>query len=76
VALYFYSKTTVKQMLVVVAVVLVGSIFFNVLGRVLDKPNMVLMARNTMDLLVSPFMLVFLLPALKLVQNFSNQSKT
>lgn len=76
VALYFYNKSTVKQMLLVVVVVLVGSIFFNVLGRVLDKPNMLLMARNTMDLLVSPFMLVFLVPALKLAQNLGNTSKS
>jgi hypothetical protein len=75
VGLYFYNKTTVKQMLVVVGVVFAGAVIFNVLGRVADKPNMVLMARNTMDLLVSPFMLVFLLPALKLAQNFETTSQ-
>jgi len=73
VALYFYNKTIVKQMLLVVGIVFFGAVFFNFLGRVVDKPNMVLMGRNTMDLLVSPFMLVFLLPTLKLAQKFQNQ---
>jgi uncharacterized membrane protein required for colicin V production len=50
-----------------------GAMVFNILGKVLHYENMVTMSRNTNDLIVSPFMLVFLIPVLKMQENIRKQ---
>jgi hypothetical protein len=42
------------------------SVGLNVLGKVMHIESAVLLSRNTNDLMVSPFMLVFLFPVVKL----------
>jgi hypothetical protein len=64
--LYFGFKSIRPLILTVFAGFLVLSIGLNVLGKVLRIESAVLLSRNTNDLMVSPFMLVFLFPVVKL----------
>lgn len=65
-SLYFGFQKIKPLLLVVFAGFLVLSIGLNVLGKVLKIDSAVLLSRNTNDLMVSPFMLVFLFPVVKL----------
>ena len=65
-SLYFGFKEIRPLLKVVFAGFLVLSIGLNVLGKVFQIESAVLLSRNTNDLMVSPFMLVFLFPVVKL----------
>lgn len=65
-SLYFGFQQIKPLLLVVFAGFLVVSIGLNVVGKVLKIESAVLLSRNTNDLMVSPFMLVFLFPVVKL----------
>lgn len=67
--LYFNSKHSTRLMLYIIGFIFAGSMIFNIAGKLLHYENMVTMSRNTNDLIVSPFMLVFLIPVLKLQAN-------
>lgn len=65
-SLYFgYQK--IKKLLIMVFAGFLGlSLILNIVGKVLHLDSAVLLSRNTNDLMVSPFMLVFLFPVVKL----------
>lgn len=65
-ALYFGFRTIRPLLITVFSGFLVLSIGLNVLGKMLHIESAVLLSRNTNDLMVSPFMLVFLFPVVKL----------
>ena len=65
-SLYFGFKRIKPLLFVVFAGFLVLSIGLNVAGKLLHIESAVLLSRNTNDLMVSPFMLVFLFPVVKL----------
>lgn len=65
-ALYFGFKPIRPLLVAVFSGFLVLSIGLNVLGKLLHIDSAVLLSRNTNDLMVSPFMLVFLFPVVKL----------
>jgi hypothetical protein len=64
--LYFGFREIRPLLISVFAGFLVLSIGLNVLGKVMHIESAVLLSRNTNDLMVSPFMLVFLFPVVKL----------
>ena len=64
--LYFGFRSIRPLLISVFAGFLVISIGLNVLGKVMKIESAVLLSRNTNDLMVSPFMLVFLFPVVKL----------
>ena len=65
-SLYFGFKRIRPLLISVFAGFLILSIGLNVAGKVLHIESAVLLSRNTNDLMVSPFMLVFLFPVVKL----------
>lgn len=65
-ALYFGFRPIRPLLLSVFSGFLILTIGLNVLGKVLHIDSAVLLSRNTNDLMVSPFMLVFLFPVVKL----------
>jgi hypothetical protein len=64
--LYFGFSRIRPLLLTIFAGFLIISIGLNVLGKVLKLESAILLSRNTNDLMVSPFMLVFLFPVVKL----------
>lgn len=64
--LYFGFQNIKPLLILVFAGFLVVSIGLNVVGKVFKIESAVLLSRNTNDLMVSPFMLVFLFPVVKL----------
>jgi len=64
--LYFGFKEIRPLLFTVFAGFLILSIGLNVVGKVFHIESAVLLSRNTNDLMVSPFMLVFLFPVVKL----------
>jgi len=64
--LYFGFKSIKPLLITVFSGFLILSIGLNVFGKVLHIESAVLLSRNTNDLMVSPFMLVFLFPVVKL----------
>lgn len=72
---FYFGYSNIKPLLVTVfSGFLVLSIGLNVLGKLFDFESAVLLSRNTNDLMVSPFMLVFLFPVVKLY--FADLGKT
>lgn len=71
--LYFNHKQSTRLMFYIIGFIFGGAMVFNILGKVLHYENMVTMSRNTNDLIVSPFMLVFLIPVLKMQENIRKQ---
>jgi hypothetical protein len=65
-ALYFGFRNIRPLLVTVFSGFLVLSLGLNVLGKVFHIESAVLLSRNTNDLMVSPFMLVFLFPVVKL----------
>lgn len=65
-SVYFGFRAIRPLMVSVFTGFLVLSIGLNVLGKLLHIESAVLLSRNTNDLMVSPFMLVFLFPVVKL----------
>lgn len=65
-SLYFGFQKIKPLLLVVFGGFLVLSIGLNIMGKLLKIDSAVLLSRNTNDLMVSPFMLVFLFPVVKL----------
>ncbi len=64
--LYFGFRRIRPLLAAVFGGFIVLSLGLNVLGKVLHMESAVLLSRNTNDLMVSPFMLVFLFPVVKL----------
>jgi hypothetical protein len=64
--LYFGFKSIKPLLITVFSGFVILSIGLNVLGKILHIESAVLLSRNTNDLMVSPFMLVFLFPVVKL----------
>ncbi len=64
--LYFGFREIRPLLISVFAGFLVLSVGLNILGKALHIESAVLLSRNTNDLMVSPFMLVFLFPVVKL----------
>lgn len=64
--LYFGFREIRSLLLLVFGGFLLVSIGLNVAGKVFQIDSAVLLSRNTNDLMVSPFMLVFLFPVVKL----------
>jgi len=64
--LYFGFRSIKPLLITVFSGFLVLSIGLNVVGKILHIESAVLLSRNTNDLMVSPFMLVFLFPVVKL----------
>lgn len=65
-SLYFGFKKIRPLLISVFSGFLIMSIGLNAAGKVLHIESAVLLSRNTNDLMVSPFMLVFLFPVVKL----------
>jgi hypothetical protein len=65
-SLYFGFRRIRPLLISVFAGFLVLSIGLNVAGKIFHIESAVLLSRNTNDLMVSPFMLVFLFPVVKL----------
>lgn len=65
-ALYFGFRPIRPLLISVFSGFLILSIGLNVIGKVFHIDSAVLLSRNTNDLMVSPFMLVFLFPVVKL----------
>jgi len=65
-ALYFGFKQIRSLLITVFSGFVVLSLGLNILGKALHIESAVLLSRNTNDLMVSPFMLVFLFPVVKL----------
>lgn len=72
--LYFGFSNIRSLLLTVFSGFIVLSFGLNILGKVLHVESAVLLSRNTNDLMVSPFMLVFLFPVVKLY--FADLGKT
>jgi hypothetical protein len=64
--LYFGFRSIRPLLISVFGGFLLLSIGLNVMGKLLGIESAVLLSRNTNDLMVSPFMLVFLFPVVKL----------
>jgi len=64
--LYFGFRRIRPLLITVFSGFVILSLGLNVLGKVLHIESAVLLSRNTNDLMVSPFMLVFLFPVVKL----------
>ena len=65
-SLYFGFKEIKPLLVTVFAGFLILTIGLNIAGKVFHIESAVLLSRNTNDLMVSPFMLVFLFPVVKL----------
>jgi hypothetical protein len=65
-ALYFGFRQIRSLLITVFSGFVVLSLGLNILGKALHIESAVLLSRNTNDLMVSPFMLVFLFPVVKL----------
>lgn len=65
-SLYFGYQKIKKLLFVVFAGFLSLSLVLNIAGKLFHLDSAVLLSRNTNDLMVSPFMLVFLFPVVKL----------
>lgn len=65
-SLYFGFRRIRPLLITVFTGFLILSIGLNVAGKILNIESAVLLSRNTNDLMVSPFMLVFLFPVVKL----------
>jgi hypothetical protein len=65
-SLYFGFSRIRPLLISVFAGFLILSVGLNVAGKILHIESAVLLSRNTNDLMVSPFMLVFLFPVVKL----------
>jgi hypothetical protein len=65
-SLYFGFSSIKPLLLTVFTGFLVLSIGLNVVGKLFKIESAILLSRNTNDLMVSPFMLVFLFPVVKL----------
>lgn len=65
-SLYFGFKKIRPLILTIFSGFILLSLGLNVLGKMLHLESAVLLSRNTNDLMVSPFMLVFLFPVVKL----------
>ena len=65
-SLYFGFRRIRPLLISVFSGFLILSIGLNVAGKLLHIESAVLLSRNTNDLMVSPFMLVFLFPVVKL----------
>ena len=65
-SLYFGLRRIRPLLISVFAGFLILSIGLNVAGKIFHIESAVLLSRNTNDLMVSPFMLVFLFPVVKL----------
>lgn len=63
---YFGFSAIKPLLLAVFSGFIILSFGLNILGKVLHWESAVLLSRNTNDLMVSPFMLVFLFPVVKL----------
>ena len=64
--LYFGFKAIKRLLVVVFAGFIILSFGLNIIGKVFHIESAILLSRNTNDLMVSPFMLVFLFPVVKL----------
>jgi len=65
-SLYFGFQAIKQLLLLVFAGFFILSFGLNIAGKVFHIESAVLLSRNTNDLMVSPFMLVFLFPVVKL----------
>ncbi|HRH34329.1 MAG TPA: hypothetical protein PKY12_04690 [Catalimonadaceae bacterium] len=71
----YFGYSNIKPLLITVfSGFLVLSVALNILGKAFHFESAVLLSRNTNDLMVSPFMLVFLFPVVKLY--FADLGKT
>jgi hypothetical protein len=65
-SLYFGFHKIKPLLRIVFSGFIVISFGLNIIGKLLHLDSAVLLSRNTNDLMVSPFMLVFLFPVVKL----------
>jgi len=65
-SVYFGFRKIKSLLILVFSGFIVLSIGLNIIGKVFKIDSAVLLSRNTNDLMVSPFMLVFLFPVVKL----------